>query len=386
MDNVQNSTEETINSKCITSFVAWGADPEEDGNNAVEAGIWSNSDYIYYTSLVDANAAEIYENESIGLYPQFSNFYSSNWSLFTGQLTSQGYDNPVPSIMSFSPGPGENMDGSTFSIDWNFVDNAIGYHFQMDDKADFISPIDDLILDSPAFVSPTIVPEGLYYWRVKVLFPNNLESDWSPVIDVNSLESGDILETKTLDIEWQLQRKDTNMLCLFGDKETGDAPWDSEHPIEGGVKAHAINYCSRATISMIASYYGAELSQDRIAFEDLKDTSTCHYDSCNQLGHERTNWTYIDDLFEDVGITGISWTTTLPDFSEIAGYINNLRPIVVRASRYGREYKIGYHFLVIDGYRIEEKDGHTIQKIHLLDPWDRDNWVVYDEYKGYIII
>ena len=57
-----------------------------------------------------------------------------------------------------------------------------------------------------------------------------------------------------------------------------NAPWDAPHPTTGAPTAHGSNYCERASISMLASYYGGQLSQDRIAYEDYQGTS-------NELGH-----------------------------------------------------------------------------------------------------
>lgn len=43
------------------------------------------------------------------------------------------------------------------------------------------------------------------------------------------------------------------------------APWDLPHD-EMLRKDHGRNYCERASVSMLASYYGGHLSQDRIAY------------------------------------------------------------------------------------------------------------------------
>jgi formylglycine-generating enzyme required for sulfatase activity len=383
--NEINSLSSSIVHGEIQSFVAWGADPLDESMHAVESGIWMGGDFIHYSAIADDDAAILYTNESIGLLPGVINYFSNNWTIYVDDFLSQGYENPVPAILSFFPGPGETVDGNTFSIKWNYVDNAIGYYFELDDANDFITPIVSEIVDWPAYISSSSISEGSYFWRVKVLFADGKESPWSPGYEVNSSKST-IPSSGTrsaLGVERMQQRKDTDMLCLFNQK--GDGPWDGEHSsIPGDIKQHGVNYCSRATISMIASYYGAELSQDRISYEDYKDiSSVCTKDSCNDLGHGLTNWTYIGPLFEKVGITGIDWIGT-PEFSQIRGWIDGLRPIVVYASRYGRDYLSGNHFLVLDGYRIDEENGKTIEKVHLLDPWDAENWVIYDEYKQYI--
>ena len=121
---------------------------------------------------------------------------------------------------------------------------------------------------------------------------------WSAPAEINSLTfSGTVggavapaaAFAKVLGIQWQLQRKDTRMVCHEGDSETGTAAWDAPHPTTGAPTAHGDNYCERASISMLASYYGGHLSQDRIAYEDYRG------EPVDQLGHDqRGNYTYID--------------------------------------------------------------------------------------------
>lgn len=370
----------------IKAFVAWGGDPLGDDSYAVQNGIWFDSDFVNYSSTPSDDAAVIYPDESIGLYPGVDDSSLLNWSIFIDPFQSLGNENPVPSILSFFPGPGESMESETFSIKWNNVYNAIGYHFQMDDGTDFVIPIVDQILNGPAFVAPAPIPAGRYNWRVKVLFSDGKESAWSLPNEVFST-SGSLSpitsELNTLEIDWQLQRKDTKMLCLFGGNELGVYAWDKPHQDHDSFKNHGANYCSRATISMIASFYGAELSQDRIAYEDYKDTNICSKGICDQLGHYEINNLGISDLFNTVGLTGISWISA-PDFAYIKDWIDELRPLAVWSSRYGRDFVSGLHFLVIDGYKIVEENGQQIEKVHLLDPWDRDNWVPYNQYRSYI--
>ena len=66
------------------------------------------------------------------------------------------------------------------------------------------------------------------------------------------------------------------MLCLDGDPELGISRWDSAHEADADLivgngaprrgNPHGDWYCTRASISMIADYYGSNLSQDRISF------------------------------------------------------------------------------------------------------------------------
>ena len=55
----------------------------------------------------------------------------------------------------------------------------------------------------------------------------------------------------------------------------------SSHPTTRAPTAHGDTYCERASILMLASYYGGRLSQDRIAYEDYRG------EPVDQLGHTK---------------------------------------------------------------------------------------------------
>ena len=54
------------------------------------------------------------------------------------------------------------------------------------DDPNFGSPEFDLMLDGPAFVSASPVPEGTYYWRVAVMRDGEA-SGWSTPVQVKSI-------------------------------------------------------------------------------------------------------------------------------------------------------------------------------------------------------
>ena len=54
----------------ISAFVAWGADPLNDGSNAIDAGIWFSSDFLHCSGVDNDTTAQIYGNESIGINEQ----------------------------------------------------------------------------------------------------------------------------------------------------------------------------------------------------------------------------------------------------------------------------------------------------------------------------
>jgi formylglycine-generating enzyme required for sulfatase activity len=351
----------------VVCFVAWGTDPGTDAQNAVFAGIWGEGLYKDLRQIGEESTQPVLEGHSLGLLPASSNTYNvDDWAIFLEVEVTQGQDNLVPGITVFDPVSGATIDSATFAIGWQAVDGATTYHFQMDNNSDFSSPEYDVILDGPSFVPTSSVPEGKYHWRVKAI-QNTHEGSWSIPAEINSLayplSGNNIMQTNALTvvlgIEWKLQRKDTNMICTAGDNEAGNAPWNAPHPSVGSPKPHGSNYCERASVSMLASYYGGNLSQERIAYNDYHGTA-------NDLGHGLTN-VNVNTTLQWAGMP-VARQGGKPSFSTVKSWIDAERPFI--SLRPG-------HFRVVDGYREFQLGGHTVQQIHLLDPWNNARWVNY---------
>lgn len=355
----------------IISFVAWGADPGPDDDVAVIAGVWGEGLYKDLREIGDETPLPVHPGRSLGLLPGGADSFSpDNWVHYQAAETTQGQDNLIPTIAGYDPVSGATIDSATFAIGWSAVEGASAYHFQMDNNSDFSSPEYDLMLDGSAFVPNTPVPEGKYHWRVAVI-QNGQAGYWSAPAEINSLTFTGTAGTaaapvaasaKVLGIQWKLQRKDTGMACRAGDHETGAAPWDAPHPTTGSPKPHGSNYCERASVSMLASYYGGQLSQDRIAYRDYQGTS-------NDLGHGLTNIN-INTTLQWAGIP-YQRVGGKPTFAQVKAWIENNQPFITL--RPG-------HFRVIDGYsEIEDLSGGPTQYwVHLLDPWNNARWVMWN--------
>ena len=289
-------------SSAVISFMAWGADPGADDDAAVYSGVWGEGTYKDLGKIGEDPGQPIFPGRSIGLVPGGVAYLPGDWAHYQESEVTQGHANPVPGLPPLDSPPPATIDGASFAVGWPEVEGATAYHFQMDNDISFGSPEYDLMLAGPAFVPASPVPDGKYYWRAAVL-RGGQTSGWSAAAEVNSMTlpslggvavSGEpdhpalpYIDWKLLGIKWQLQRKDTKMVCRAGDHETADvedegdtlhktlnAPWDDLHPETGALKRHGSNYCERASVSMLASYYGGKLSQDRIAFEDYKGRPT----------------------------------------------------------------------------------------------------------------
>ena len=126
-----------------------------------DTGLANGTTYYYRITAVDAS-----ENES---------GYSREASA-----------TPAPSIqllvlIPYTPDPTNN---TTPNLDWQDVSDASAYHIQIDDNADFSSPIiDDNSLTKSEYTQSSPLPEGEIYWRVSSIDGKGNESDFSNIDD-----------------------------------------------------------------------------------------------------------------------------------------------------------------------------------------------------------
>lgn len=363
----------------ILSFVAWGADPQEDGAVAAQAEKWVDGSFVDLHAIGETPLFGLIAGQSIGTLPGSApSAFAEDYVIYNHGEDTPGSENPVPVIYEYYPPSGAVIDSSTFAVKWSLLDGATEYNFQMDDDVNFASPYLDIITPEHAFIPGYTIPEGKYYWRVQVVSGAH-SSPWSSAIEINALDpisNGADNSASTmnyLDVSWQLQRKDTDMVCLAGDNETGaeagqppaklNAPWDAPHPGLGSSKTHAKKGCARASVSMLAEFYGSNVSQDRIAYEDYKNAE-------NQLGHGLTN---VDINLTLAWIFGPAFSTYTgkPTWDEFKGWINNDQPLISYASTPYR------HFRVIDGYREYQAGETTVSQLRVLDPETTTVWVDY---------
>jgi hypothetical protein len=357
----------------LIRFVAWGDYPLEDSDHAEYKGLWNSAWYVSLSlGLGVENPIEM-DNFSIGLLPNSQLAFMADWELFLPSTVTKGVENECPIISWYYPADGALLDSDTLSVSWNAINQATNYHFQMDDQDDFSSPIVDVDLTYPAFISTTAIPDGFYYWRVQVT-ASTTTSVWSAVHTLETFSRSALLSSSgdpsgatrevRLPIAWQLQHKDTNMLCLDGDQENGNYAWDIEHE---GHNVHGDSYCARATMSMMASYYDSNLSQDRISHEVFGNGGPE-----GDLGHGRGLWDWQIDLI-------INWSLDMPiarqegkpSFDDIVAWIDEGRPIYSVTPGHARLIN-DYDFCALGG-------APDLELIHLLDPWDRAKWVKYDD-------
>jgi outer membrane protein assembly factor BamB len=192
------------------------------------------------------------------------------------------------------------------------------------------------------------------------------------VLSTSLVRSEQTATSRSLGIKPQLERKDTYMLNLRY-PVSGPYAWDIPHQNRSPTDA---DRCIKAAVSMVDSYFGGNLSQDRIAYH---------------VYHEVLNYqSPRDDLGDPTaGVVDVSVTDLLrwalpgatvfriqgkPDFAEIKYYIDSNVPIV-------RDDGSNNHFItVIDGY---DTNG---QMVYVIDPLTgNESKVPYDGLDVFVL-
>lgn len=273
-----------------------------------------------------------------------------------------------------SPQSGTATRNTQPPMGWMVVARGAMYHLQVDDAADFSSPAIDELVDGEVFTPTVGLRIGKYHCRVLAVTDRG-RSAWSKPVTVTirpalgaaarkAAQSGD------MGIVPKAQHKDTKMLCLGGCPETGSDAWDVDHGQRRN--AHDNMYCVRASVSMIASYFGGDLSQDRISYylfgggpaeEDLAHGAGT---TAGQIG---------DALAWALNGATLDGGMGKPTFAQIKTWIDAARPICT-----GIAIGPSRHVVVIDGYT--ENTDAAVQDLHIVDPWtaSEDQTVDYGTY------
>lgn len=369
------------NAETITDLVAWGIAPEADATNAAAAGIWQPDWFASFASGFGDTSDEdlLAPNESLGHYPGSSGAVGPQaFAVYQVDQLTPGEANPVPMPSFYTPENGAIVETKGFSVSWAPVPGAVGYRFQLDEDQAFGSPLYDVTMAESHFMPPTPLAAGTYYWRMKAIGSRGAEGPWLGPVEIGIVvfdTQAGLQAQVVLGITPVRQNKDSRLICLVGDPEgdpttnTPENAWDAAAPCTVPPCAnttkyqHGRMYCVVASIRMMASHYGGNLSMDRIAYHIAQEWTgntrpgTNDDNPNNDIAHNK-GWYYHDE--EDEGISWALGTTIVatggkPSFSNIKSWINAGRPIMFRNPG---------HMMVMDGYR--EQGGH--EYIHVLDP------------------
>lgn len=173
-----------------------------------------------------------------------------------------------------------------------------------------------------------------------------------------------------LGITPQVERKDTKMLCLEGCPLQGLGSWDTQHV---NASAHVSERCIRAAICMVNSYFGGNLSQDRVSYyvygEYLNESAD------NDLGHGTgiVNLNLVTVLKWALNEASVYRINGKPGFDEIQYTIDSNRPMI-------RDHGEAHMITVIDGYDTEG------QLVHVIDPLTgTETRIPYDNLDVFVV-
>ena len=185
------------------------------------------------------------------------------------------------------------------------------------------------------------------------------------------------VSAESLLINPQIQHKDTKMLCLEGCNLTGNDAWDKPHD-EDRIYPHGENYCLRACISMINSYYQEghikKLSQDYISYKLFKDMAWGDYDANEpegDLGHNKT--ILLNDAEAllmwalknvEIEVDGTNVGHVNLNYVKIREKINEKHPFI---------FCNNSHFMVLSGYNVKNEDDRQVVYVTIIDPWDKSS-------------
>ncbi len=375
----------------ILSFAAWGADAGADDDAAAAAGIWPEGAFLQTMPMPGADW--VVQGGSIGFQSDAGGVGA--WRIYTPTETSRGAANPLPAPDLRNPTNGSSICEHDVTFGWSTEPGASGYQIQVDDDPAFGSPTISQEVAASVYQPTTPLPDGTFFFRVRALHAGSADSAYSAAWEVTFLPCGDLVSAPgdiaggvLLDITPELQHKDTRMLNLDGDQETGQGRWDSSHESDGDwtvgngtpVRVTPIDnmYCTR-TVHMIVGYLGANLSRDRISYYayggDAPEGDLGHGIGLwpNQLANQGTgsknvfNW----------AMNGATVTSSRgkPTFSQVSGWLDAGRPILIVENG-------DSHSVVMDGYSTFSIPFiGTLEMAHRIDPWTGTaGWIFWSDW------
>jgi hypothetical protein len=212
---------------------------------------------------------------TIGRFPLSTAQDPAEWVTFAPDQATPGAANPNPGIEVLLPLNGAILAGPAVELSWYPIAGAVQYRVQVSADAPFTAPVVDETIAVPPLKLDQLSP-GDYYWRVQAIAADGATADFSPpnLVTLASPASAfrvAAVPKNPLPVPLIFQHKDTSMLMLELNSETGAHAWDMDHQtLDTDDPADNMN-CGLASITMVNSFYGGQLSQDRIGFEVFKN-------------------------------------------------------------------------------------------------------------------
>ncbi len=371
----------------LVTFVAWGGPAKVSGRSSQRALLWPIGAFVRSSESfglypADSEGLNAY---SIGLLPLSRMARLQDWTVYNREEITLGAANAVSAPKKFTAPDGTVFRTGDLVIGWTGSQHAREYEFELARDEGFTDIVDRKVIKKPLYRPTTPLAAGEYFYRVRTINKDGVQSGWSNARRVGTKDmAGGVLgavEKRVIQAaDYRRQRKDTQLLCIDScASEHGlpaDQPWDDIHPDDVPIYGHDHGdmNCVRASMSMIASHFGKQLSQDRIAYYDREERpgrgdGTPLFDLAHSVGYAPAD---VQPVFEWVldEATDRSAVTD-PSFADIRGWLDDDRPIMTATCS---------HMRVLSGYRIDDAGDEWVQ---IMDPWTgppAGSWETYDSW------
>jgi hypothetical protein len=326
---------------------------------------------------------------SIGRFPLSTRPDSPlEWITFSGKEVTPGARNPNPRVEVLLPLDGAFFPRASIELSWYPVPGAASYEVEISEASDFASLVAREAVETPGYSTPDLQP-GEYFWRVRAVFEDGSAASFSPVSSFTisasqvpltvrqtssfffseafAAETAPPLEEGVLPVPMIYQHKDTSMLLLESQFESGTHAWDRDHgTLDPTDPADNMN-CALASTAMVNNFAGGNLSQDRIGYE-IRKNDWMHdpvFDAALDLNYgQGFSLDEIDKIlafaFNGSAVTRQLPTTADAFWATVKQEIDAGRPIVAA---------IPGHAIVINGYYRFSHTGPNARWVTLNDPW-----------------
>jgi len=296
------------------------------------------------------------------------------WVVYGPSLASAGAPNPVPPVEVLLPLDGAVLDSSTLALEWYPASGAASYRVQIALDDTFASLTVNTTVTDPQLDISALAP-GRYAWRVGSIAADGSTSAES-VPSHFELSAGTArlgamgLQRRVaaalpplrispiipqLQVPWLVQRKDSSMLLLENPNEHGPHPWDALHASASRFDPADQKNCAAAMVAMVNHFYGGDLTQDRIGFEQLKDRqSGPEQDLIYGMG---LTIPQVNNAFEFALGAAVNFVPEAASYDEVwatvTAEIDAGRPVAAANTHHG---------FVITGYAMS--DGHRLVSVN----------------------
>jgi hypothetical protein len=300
---------------------------------------------------------------SIGRFPLSSAIDPQEWVTFAPDQVTPGAMNPTPGVEALLPLSGAILTGPGVELSWYPVAGAAQYRVQLATDTAFTNPAIDQTVTSPPLKLDQL-PSGVYYWQVQAISADGSTASFSRLNSITIAPKTSMVfiaapaQANPLAVPMIIQHKDTRLLMLESQNETGAHAWDVDHQaLDQDDPSDNMN-CGLASTAMVNAFFRGKLSQDRIGYEVFKGRRPGPEQDLN-YGYGLTDSQQAQALKFALGAAPSTHKQpyTLAQFwSDISAEINAGRPVVATTP---------VHVFVITGYATTNGK----QLITINDPW-----------------